>query len=900
LLKKSRPARQKTEHGRFLPQLEPLDARVMPAVTASFTAAGALLRVVGDALDNTVVVSRDAGGAILVNGGAVPIQGDTPTVANTHMIMMVGGAGDDNLSLDETNGPMPAASLFGGDGNDVLTGGSGDDFVEGGAGNDTAFLGAGDDTFQWDPGDGSDTVEGQGGRDALTFTGSDSAERFDLSANGDRARFTRDVGGVTMDLGGVEEIDLSALGGADTITVNDQSATGLNTFNVDLTGSAGTGDGQADAVIINGTAGDDVGQIGSIGSQINATVSPIPFVHITGSEGANDTLTVNTLGGNDRLDASDLFATNASQLIRLTVNGGAGNDTLTGSPGADTFVWNPGDGHDTIEGGDGEDTMIVNGSDVSEKFDVSANGSQVRVTRDVDGGTTDLGGVEEIDVNPLGGPDTVTVNDLTGTAVTEIHLNLAGSVGGAAGDGQADSVIVNGTDRADMIPVIGHNGVIVVDGGFPDGSGLPYFLVIRAAEGANDTLTVNAQGGNDTVDASDLDAGLIGLTVIGGAGNDTIVGSPGDDTFVWNPGDGSDTIDGQAGLDKLTFNGSDAAENVVISRDGSHVRLTSDAGNVTMDLNAVDGIELNALGGADTITVNDLTGTGLVKVQVNLGGPAGGGDGQADSVVVNGTNGDDAVRVAAAGSTVLLDGLFPLVRITGSDGTTDHLTVNTLGGNDAVDSSGLPANLIGLTVNLDDGPAATTTTLRTSAPIAVVGQAVTFTATVTAVAPGAGTPTGTVTFLDGATVLGTAAVGADGRAALTTSFTSAGGHVITVVYSGDGTFAGSSQAVTEQVSAPPALAPTTTALTASARRVRKGQTVRFTATVRGGPGAGTPTGTVSFLVGKVVARVTLDAAGRASFTRRFAARGRFVIRAVYSGDSTFAGNSQSLVARVHS
>ena len=95
----------------------------------------------------------------------------------------------------------------------------------------------------------------------------------------------------------------------------------------------------------------------------------------------------------------------------------------------------------------------------------------------------------------------------------------------------------------------------------------------------------------------------------------------------------------------------------------------------------------------------------------------------------------------------------------------------------------------------------------------------------------------------------------------------------------------------EQVSAPPALATTTTALAASAKVVHKGQTVRFTATVRATSGAGTPTGTVSFLAGNVVvARVRLNAAGQASFKLRFAANGRFVIRAVYSGDSNFAAS----------
>jgi len=79
---------------------------------------------------------------------------------------------------------------------------------------------------------------------------------------------------------------------------------------------------------------------------------------------------------------------------------------------------------------------------------------------------------------------------------------------------------------------------------------------------------------------------------------------------------------------------------------------------------------------------------------------------------------------------------------------------------------------------------------------------VTFTATVAAVAPGAGAPTGTVTFKDGNMVLGTASVGAGGTAMFTTSFAAAGGHAITAVYSGDGNFVGSSQTTTEQVNAP--------------------------------------------------------------------------------------------------
>src|SRR4051794_8717976 len=77
--------------------IELLDRRVLPAVTASFSAAQGVLTVMGDALDNTVAVSRNAAGTILVNGGAVTVQGGTATVANTRLIQVFGLGGNDNL-----------------------------------------------------------------------------------------------------------------------------------------------------------------------------------------------------------------------------------------------------------------------------------------------------------------------------------------------------------------------------------------------------------------------------------------------------------------------------------------------------------------------------------------------------------------------------------------------------------------------------------------------------------------------------------------------------------------------------------------------------------------------------------------------------------------------------------
>src|SRR5262249_54807720 len=96
------------------------------AISASFSASTGVLSEAGDNRSNSITTSRDLAGHVLVNGGAVPIDGD-PTTANITQIVATGGNGDDTISLDETNGLLPAAQLFGGNGNDVLTGGAGAD-----------------------------------------------------------------------------------------------------------------------------------------------------------------------------------------------------------------------------------------------------------------------------------------------------------------------------------------------------------------------------------------------------------------------------------------------------------------------------------------------------------------------------------------------------------------------------------------------------------------------------------------------------------------------------------------------------------------------------------------------------------------------------------------------------
>jgi RTX calcium-binding nonapeptide repeat (4 copies) len=238
--------------------------------------------------------------------------------------------GDDVVRIDESNGVFTdtiPTTILGGHGNDNLVGGSGaetlrggpgTDQIDGNRGNDVAFMGSGDDTFVWDQGDGSDVVEGQDGGDTMVFNGFVAAEQFDLSANGNRLRFFRDLGAITMDTAGVERVDVTALGGADVVTVNDLKRTDVRAVNVDLAGTVGgaTGDGQADRVVVNGTDGDDTidvsGDAGGV--KVSGLAATIGILH---SEAANDRLEINTLAGTDSVDSGGL----AAGAIQLFVDG---------------------------------------------------------------------------------------------------------------------------------------------------------------------------------------------------------------------------------------------------------------------------------------------------------------------------------------------------------------------------------------------------------------------------------------------------------------------------------------------------------------------------------------------------------------------------------------------------
>jgi Ca2+-binding RTX toxin-like protein len=248
------------------------------------------------------------------------------------------------------------------------------------------------------------------------------------------------------------------------------------------------------------------------------------------------------------------------------------------------------------------------------------------------------------------------------------------------------AIKVRGGHRADSIRIDDANGA------FTDS--IPTTI---AGGAGNDSLeggqvqplaeneTFYAGPGNDLVD--------------GGKGNDTAYLGDGNDTFRWDNGEGSDVIEGQDGTDTMEFNGNPGTENVTMSANGGRLTFFRLQGNVTMDTNDVEIVDNNPIGGADTVTVNDLTGTDVTQTNIDLAGAFGGtaADGALDSVVVNGTNGDDNIAINGNGSGADVTGLATAVSVKHAD-PTDTLSVNTLAGTDHVATNGV-AGLIQVLVD---------------------------------------------------------------------------------------------------------------------------------------------------------------------------------------------------------
>ncbi len=245
----------------------------------------------------------------------------------------------------------------GGPGNDTITGGSGNDQLFGLSGNDT-LLGRG----------GTDLLFGGDGNDVLT--GGDGNDQMFGGAGNDR--FVWNSG---------DDSDLVE-GGSD-----------------------------IDKAEVNGGKAGEVFTVTANGDRVRFDrIEPAPS---SLDIGTTEKLVINANGGNDTISATG----NLAALIELTLDGGAGNDTIRGGngndlliggdgddfvdgnqgtdtallgAGNDVFQWDPGDGSDVVEGQAGNDTMIFSGSNGQENIDISANGERLRLFRDLGNITMDM------------------------------------------------------------------------------------------------------------------------------------------------------------------------------------------------------------------------------------------------------------------------------------------------------------------------------------------------------------------------------------------------------------------------------------------------------------------------------------------------------------------------------
>jgi hypothetical protein len=281
------------------------------------------------------------------------------------------------------------------------------------------------------------------------------------------------------------------------------------------------------------------------------------------------------------------------------------------------------------------------------------------------------------------GGDDITV---TRDAAEQILIN------GEAPSIQGDQPpTLTNTTRIDVFGGNGNDTISLDNVAPPLGQTQPKALPTAHLFGGNGNDTLNGGAGNDF-----LDGGNGNDTVAGGKGADMASLGAGNDTFIWNNGDGSDVVEGQAGFDTLVFNGNvdkNVTEEIKIFANGSRATLSRTQGNITMDLNSVERIELNdALGGADNITINDLTGTDVKEVAIDLGVGADnitidaqtgtdlkqfaidlGADGDADRVNIA-TNGP--FTVTDVNGVITVSDLTSTVTIANFHEATDHLFIN--------------------------------------------------------------------------------------------------------------------------------------------------------------------------------------------------------------------------------
>jgi len=573
--------------------------------------------------DVLAVYGDEAADTITATATTVVVDGSVVTVgANVDELNVFGLGGNDNINLTGFNA-TPRVVVYAGDGNDVVRGsaqpdiiygGAGDDALMGGANNDTIYGevgndrfgdpdvrdpaandpgddlfdgGAGSDQFFWDPGDGDDRVEGgAGGSDQIFFFGNAGGEQFFLFADVNfpsRFHLFRVQAGIDIDAADVEEVNLVALGGTDTVTVgrsdlgvlSDLSTTTVRVVDVSL-----GADGAADSVIVEGRPLDD-NLLLSVSAGIVEVAGLSYDVRLDGADAAADRLTVRGNEGNDSIKADP----GVEAVILITLEGGAGNDFLSadailnGDAGNDTLIGgsgndsiNGGDGDDvidgrggtnTVNGGAGTDTILVSGTAASETITTTHTAGVFTIAGGLSAGTNNITAMEQVRIEVREGSDTINVNTLAAGGLN--YEVRGGDPIGAVGD----TLNLNSPNAITFMP-----GPEADNGAFVDnvtGAIISYDEI----EDANATI-VGGQG-NVTVMGTGADDDI---TVVGVAAN-TVDVQVNDGPVVRYTGVSVLNVQGKNGDDDINVDVNVAALGVAITVDGGLPTVGSDSLRIT-------------------------------------------------------------------------------------------------------------------------------------------------------------------------------------------------------------------------------------------------------------------------------------------------------------------------------
>jgi Ca2+-binding RTX toxin-like protein len=526
--------------------------------------------------------------------------------------------------------------------------------VKAGAGDDEISLvqstGIAEEAITLDGGDGNDTLTGAngvetfiGGKGNDVVIGRIGADRVLLGDGDDHAVWNPGDGSDTVDGGnGKDVLDFNGSNIGETIGV---TAAGSHvSFTRDIAGIAMDLDG-LERIAFSSLVGADDLTVVSVAGTDTKTVAVVLEGSIGGGDGAADTVTAQGTGGADRVTVGTVGG-------EVVVSGLAAQTSVAGSEAALDHV-----GVKTLGGAD----AITSGVGLAGPLAVDVDGGDDADTARFTG----TAGDDEIGVAANGAAVATFTpgSTLFGTAAVE-------------------SLTVLGLGGADTIAGVGNLAALTA-------------LTIDGGDGAN-TL----RGGN----GADLLLGGAGADVVdGNQGADTALLGDGDDRFEWDPGDGSDSVDGGAGRDALDFFGSNIGETILVVANGGRAKLTRDIASITMDFDNVEDLLVKTLGGADLVVVDDLSGTDVKAVTLDLAAFGGGGDGTDDQVVANGSAKGEVVQIGVDGADAVVSGLPASQRIHGSEAPGDSLLVQTLGGDDDVTVDPAVSGLIKTVVNLGSG-----------------------------------------------------------------------------------------------------------------------------------------------------------------------------------------------------